>query len=123
MTDLPEIWWSPSLAEPPYEGKVDPYAGMIWSHVSSRGYVTPVNLPDDAVRLVTTTDRQDRDARLMDALVKSESLEIELAAVEAAIQRVRDLHFATEPGEWICEGCSNEWPCPTIAALNGKEAS
>lgn len=38
--------------------------------------------------------------------------------IRAAIERVRDLHFATEPGEWICEACANEWPCPTIRALD-----
>ena len=38
----------------------------------------------------------------------------------AAIDRVRDLHFATEPGEWICEACSEAWPCATIRALTGE---
>jgi hypothetical protein len=47
----------------------------------------------------------------------------ELDCRRAAIERVRDLHFATEPGEWICEECSQDWPCPTSKALKGEEVA
>jgi hypothetical protein len=44
----------------------------------------------------------------------------ELDARGVAIERVRELHYATEPGEWICEACSEDWPCPTSKALDGR---
>jgi hypothetical protein len=44
----------------------------------------------------------------------------ELDARGVAIERVRELHYATEPGQWICEACSKDWPCPTSKALDGR---
>lgn len=56
-----------------------------------------------------------------------------IAELEAAIQRVRDLHVAVEiePSDTICKECSYrlptgryfgkivEYPCPTIQSLEG----
>jgi hypothetical protein len=54
MSELPEIWWSPSRAA---ENKgVSPYAGMLWRYESGRGYITPPNLPADAVRVTFKHD-------------------------------------------------------------------
>ena len=47
-------------------------------------------------------------------------------AAWAAIERVRELHYeATHETTWdtarYCEGCSEDWPCPTLQALDGGE--
>ena len=45
-------------------------------------------------------------------------------AAWAAIERVRELHYeATHETTWdtarYCEGCPEDWPCPTLQALDG----
>ena len=39
--------------------------------------------------------------------------------LEAAIGRVRELHYHVadkEDGDW-CHGCNDDWPCPTVRAM------
>jgi hypothetical protein len=86
MSEFPEIWWSPSLAAKSPTGQA--YAGLMWRYESGRGYVTPPNRPDDAVRLVTADVLKDRDLRLMDALVTGEVLADELRARDGAAKAV-----------------------------------
>lgn len=53
-------------------------------------------------------------------------LELLLAELDrrgAAIERVRELHPRTTEDDidyHYCDQCSDEWPCPTIAALDGE---
>lgn len=54
MSEMPELWYSPSVAKA--AKSVDPCAGMIWRHETGRGYVCPRDLPADAVRVFVESD-------------------------------------------------------------------
>jgi hypothetical protein len=61
----------------------------------------------------------------LDALC--DSYELEIYALDATIQRVRELHryLPCNCGDGICTGfcevCDDEYPCPTIKALDGEQ--
>jgi hypothetical protein len=51
-----------------------------------------------------------------------EEFEVELQRLRAALDRVRRLHtskitWGNPPSEY-CEGCGDEWPCPTRRAID-----
>ena len=57
------------------------------------------------------------------AMMNAESNKFRLRAerAEAAIQRVRELHYntATHHPSGCCSECGGTYPCPTVRALDG----
>ena len=84
----------------------------------------PLALPNfycicDRLESAYQRGRQERLGDIDKQIIKAFSNEAEL---EAAVQRVRDLH-QPYPEEPHCQGCEGgPWPCDTIRALDGEQA-
>ena len=60
-----------------------------------------------------------KESMLAAATLRAEAAEAERDRLAAAVERVRALHHNRMRGAYECAECRNDYPCPTLRALEG----